>query len=30
VPSGPEEEWTSPPFEANIINGELIGREQLT
>ena len=26
VPSGPEEEWTSPPFEANIINGELIGR----
>ena len=26
VPSGPEEEWTSHPFEANIINGELIGR----
>ena len=26
VPSGPEEEWTSPPFEAKIINGELIGR----
>ena len=26
VPSGPEEEWTSPPFEANIIDGELIGR----
>jgi succinyl-diaminopimelate desuccinylase len=26
VPSGPEEEWTSPPFEADIINGELIGR----
>lgn len=26
VPSGPEDEWTSPPFEANIIGGELIGR----
>ena len=26
VPSGPEEEWTSPPFEANIVDGELIGR----
>ena len=26
VPSGPEEEWTSHPFEANIVNGELIGR----
>ena len=26
VPSGPEEEWTSHPFEANIIDGELIGR----
>ena len=26
VPSGPEDEWTSPPFEANIINAELIGR----
>ena len=26
VPSGPEEEWTSNPFEANIIDGELIGR----
>ena len=26
VPSGPEEEWISPPFEAKIINGELIGR----
>jgi succinyl-diaminopimelate desuccinylase len=26
VPSGPEEEWTSHPFEANIIEGELIGR----
>ena len=26
VPSGPEDEWTSPPFEANIIEGELIGR----
>ena len=25
VPSGPEEEWISPPFEAKIINGELIG-----
>jgi len=26
VPSGPENEWTSPPFEANIVEGELIGR----
>ena len=26
VPSGPEEEWTSHPFEAYIIDGELIGR----
>ena len=26
VPSGPEEEWTSHPFEANIVDGELIGR----
>ena len=26
VPSGPEEEWTSHPFEADIIDGELIGR----
>ena len=26
VPSGPEEEWTSHPFEANVIDGELIGR----
>lgn len=26
VPSGPEDEWTSPPFEANILEGELIGR----
>lgn len=26
VPSGPEEEWSSHPFEANIIDGELIGR----
>tara|TARA_Y100001936_G_scaffold136048_1_gene132855 strand:+ start:691 stop:1827 length:1137 start_codon:yes stop_codon:yes gene_type:complete len=26
VPSGPEEEWTTNPFEANIIDGELIGR----
>ena len=26
VPSGPEDEWTSPPFEANIVEGELIGR----
>ena len=26
VPSGPEDEWTSHPFEANIIDGELIGR----
>ena len=26
VPSGPEEEWTSHPFEANILDGELIGR----
>ena len=26
VPSGPEDEWTSPPFEANIVDGELIGR----
>ena len=26
VPSGPEDEWTSPPCEANIVEGELIGR----
>lgn len=26
VPSGPEDAWASPPFEANIIDGELIGR----
>ena len=26
VPSGPIEEWSSHPFEANIIDGELIGR----
>ena len=26
VPSGPEDQWTSHPFEANIIDGELIGR----
>ena len=26
VPSGPEEEWTSHPFEANIVDGDLIGR----
>ena len=26
VPSGPEDEWTSHPFEANIVDGELIGR----
>jgi succinyl-diaminopimelate desuccinylase len=26
VPSGPEDEWISPPFEANIVEGELIGR----
>ena len=26
VPSGPEEEWASHPFEANIVDGELIGR----
>ena len=26
VPSGPSEEWTSPPFEACVINDELIGR----
>ncbi len=26
VPSGPEDEWTSPPFEANIVDGDLIGR----
>ena len=26
VPSGPEKEWTSHPFEANVIDGELIGR----
>jgi len=26
VHSGPEDEWTSPPFEANIVDGELIGR----
>ena len=26
VPSGPEEEWTSHPFEANVVNSELIGR----
>ncbi|MDB9700421.1 succinyl-diaminopimelate desuccinylase [Gammaproteobacteria bacterium] len=26
VPSGPEEEWSSHPFEANVIDGHLIGR----
>ena len=26
VPSGPIEEWSSHPFEAKIVNGELIGR----
>jgi succinyl-diaminopimelate desuccinylase len=26
VPPGPIEEWSSHPFEANIVNGELIGR----
>ena len=26
VPSGPEEEWTATLFEANVIDGELIGR----
>jgi succinyl-diaminopimelate desuccinylase len=26
VPSGPEEKWTAHPFEANVIDGELIGR----
>ena len=26
VPSGPIEEWSSHPFEANVINDELIGR----
>ena len=26
VPSGPEEEWTSHPFEANVVDGNLIGR----
>jgi succinyl-diaminopimelate desuccinylase len=26
VPSGPIEEWSSHPFEANVVNGELIGR----
>ena len=26
VPSGPVEEWTSHPFEANVVNDELIGR----
>ena len=26
VPAGPEEEWTSHPFEANIVDGDLIGR----
>ena len=26
VPSGPEEEWTSHPFDANLVDGELIGR----
>ena len=26
VPSGPENEWISHPFKANIINGNLIGR----
>jgi len=26
VPSGPEEEWSSHPFEANVIDGELVGR----
>tara|TARA_Y100000768_G_scaffold50527_1_gene32953 strand:- start:5419 stop:6561 length:1143 start_codon:yes stop_codon:yes gene_type:complete len=26
VPSGPEEKWITPPFEAKVVNGELIGR----
>ena len=26
VPSGPEEKWISHPFEANVVDGELIGR----
>jgi len=26
VPSGPEEEWSSHPFKANVIDGHLIGR----
>ena len=26
VPSGPIEEWSSHPFEANVVNDELIGR----
>ena len=26
VPSGPSEEWSSHPFEANVVNDELIGR----
>jgi succinyl-diaminopimelate desuccinylase len=26
VPSGPIEEWSSHPFEANVVNNELIGR----
>ena len=26
VPAGPIEEWSSHPFEANIVNKELIGR----
>lgn len=26
VPTGPHEKWSSPPFAANIVNGQLIGR----
>ena len=26
VPSGPEDEWSAHPFEANVVDGELIGR----